>query len=121
MSASVRDPAIDRLAIDDLSVIAADTVLTGRIDVSRTLRLEGRVHGEIVGDAAGSRVIVAESGLVQGEIRAGAVVIDGFVEGSVTATGSIRVSPRGRVVGKLAAPRVTLESGSFFEGQLETT
>jgi cytoskeletal protein CcmA (bactofilin family) len=47
------------------------------------------------------------------------VLIDGEVEGNLTAEEQIVVRKSGRVSGDLTAPRVTIEDGARFKGSID--
>ena len=52
-------------------------------------------------------------------LEARIVLISGVVVGNVTATDSIRMTDKARVVGDVTAPRVIVEAGAAFRGRLE--
>jgi cytoskeletal protein CcmA (bactofilin family) len=95
--------------------------------VSEGTRVEGtivfdqisRVHGTLVGEVQarpGSTLILSETSVVEGNIHADTLMVDGFVRGDIRATGKVVVSGTGRVLGNIATPSLTIEFGAFFEG-----
>lgn len=103
----------------DINLIAESAVLEGKITLPQVSRVHGVLRGEVIAPA-GSELVIAENGLVEGSIAGDIVFIDGFVRGDVRARTKITVSATGRVVGNLEAPRVSLAFGSFFEGRCRT-
>ncbi len=96
--------------------------------VSEGTRIEGqvifdqvsRVHGVLVGEVRakeGSTLILSETAVVEGNIEADTLVIDGYVHGDVLAKSKVVVSRTGRVVGNIKTPSLTLEFGAYFEGR----
>lgn len=95
--------------------------------VSEGTRIEGqilfdhvsRVHGVLVGDVKakeGSTLILGETAVVEGNIAADTLFVDGYVRGDVSAKTRIVVSRTGRILGNIKTPSLTLEFGSYFEG-----
>src|SRR5690606_24722505 len=66
------------------------------------------------------RVLVAESGTVQGGIEATDIAIAGEVRGDLTASDGVEVQASGRVEGNIEAPRVGIEAGARVRGMLRT-
>jgi cytoskeletal protein CcmA (bactofilin family) len=96
--------------------------------ISEGTRIEGkaifdqisRFHGTLVGEAHGrdgSTLILCESSLIQGDIFADTVMIDGFVQGNIHARTRVVISGTGRVVGNIETPSIKLEFGAYFEGR----
>lgn len=95
--------------------------------ISEGTRIEGkvcfseisRVHGVLMGDVRatdGSTLILAETAVVEGNIEADTLVIDGFVRGDIVARTKVVISRTGRVFGNVQAPSVAVEFGAYFEG-----
>lgn len=95
--------------------------------ISEGTRLEGnilfddisRVHGTLVGDVKakdGSTLVLGETSVVEGNIHADVLLIDGYVRGDVTAKTRIVVSRTGRILGNIKTPSLTVEFGAYFEG-----
>lgn len=95
--------------------------------VSEGTRIEGKVvfdqvsrfHGTLVGEAharEGSTLILTESSIVEGDVFADTLMVDGFVQGNIRARTRVVVSGTGRVVGNIQTPSLKLEFGAYFEG-----
>ena len=103
-----------KLASDKLTtLIGPDTYVQGVIRTKGSVRIEGRLEGNIT-DA--QNVIVAETGQIQGDVNAQGVVIGGRVKGNIAATKSIEILARGQVIGDIRAPQLNIENGAVFEG-----
>jgi cytoskeletal protein CcmA (bactofilin family) len=96
--------------------------------VAEGTRIEGqvifdhisRVHGILVGEVRakeGSTLILSETAVVEGNIEADILMIDGYVHGDVVAKTQLVISRTGRVVGNIKTPSLTLEFGAYFEGR----
>jgi cytoskeletal protein CcmA (bactofilin family) len=97
--------------------IGAGTVVRGEISGEEDLLVEGRVEGKI--DLKGNSVTVGAKGRLSAEVHARAILIDGEVDGDLTAEEQIVVRKGGRVKGDLTAPRVTIEDGARFKGSID--
>ena len=78
--------------------------------------VRGRVDGRI---QLGASLTVEEGAVVQADVQARVVFIAGVVVGSVTASESVRLTEKARVVGDLSAPRVVIEAGAAYRGRVE--
>src|SRR5579883_3422082 len=92
--------------------------IRGRIHGEGNLVVEGQVEGEI---AVRGEVTIAEGGSVTCEqgLEASAVTIAGALEGDVSATGPVRLSPTARVRGNLRGSAVAIDEGARFAGRLD--
>lgn len=99
----------------ETTVIAGPVVIKGRIVGGSDIRIEGTVEGSIRSE---KRVVVQEKGRVRGDVHARFVVIAGSVNGDVTADERIELAPSGRLEGDITAPRILIQEGAAFEGQV---
>lgn len=98
------------------NIVAEGTRIEGKV----TFENITRVHGVLVGEvhaASGSTLILAETSVVEGNIDADTLMIDGFVKGDIHARTRVVVSATGRVVGNIRTPSLTVDFGAYFEGQ----
>jgi cytoskeletal protein CcmA (bactofilin family) len=94
--------------------IGADASIDGTIDFKGTIRIDGRVKGNITSN--GGTVVVGEKGIVDAEISVNVAVVMGEVNGSIDATERIEVYPPGRLGGNIQSPIVSIEPGGIFNG-----
>ena len=99
-----------------VNLIAENTEIHGDLHLSDTTRIHGRISGKLVG-LASSRIIVAENGLINGNIEGYLITICGYVKGDIRATESVSIKSGGRVVGNIHAPKLSVEPGGYIEGQ----
>ena len=94
--------------------IGADASIDGTIEFKGTIRVDGRVKGNI--SSNGGTVVIGEKGVVNAEISVNAAVVMGEVNGSVDAKERIEVYPPGRLGGDIQSPIVSIEPGGIFNG-----
>ena len=102
-----------------LTIVSEGTRLEGKVHFEQM----ARVHGTLVGEVSagiGSTLVLAESGLVEGVIRADVLIVDGFVRGDIFAKTRVQIAASGRVIGNIHSPQAVLEIGCYFEGNLKT-
>lgn len=90
------------------------TSLTGELQFSGTLRVDGEIHGSITTEDI---LIVGERATLHADVRAGEVQIFGTVFGNVESDRRIDISPTGRLKGDVKTPRLVIEEGGTFEGR----
>lgn len=87
--------------------------LTGEED----LLIEGQLEGEVV--VRQHSVTVGRSGRLKADVYGKRVVVEGEVAGSLYGVDEVVVRKSGQVQGSAVSPRVTIESGANFRGQID--
>lgn len=100
------------------TIIGENTVFQGTIKTKGSIRIDGRLEGNII-EAA--HVIVGTKGYVQGDINAQSVVIGGKVNGNITAIESIEVQPGAQLLGDIHTSSLAIGEGAIFEGHCVMT
>ncbi len=79
------------------------------------------VHGTVEGtiDLKGHNLIVGEQGVLQANVSAKTVTIEGRVEGDVFGEERITIRSSSNVQGNIKAERVVLEDGAKFRGSID--
>ena len=96
------------------TLIGNGTTFKGDVIATKSLRVDGVLVGNIK-DAA--NVIIGETAQVKGNINANYVVIDGTVEGNITANDSIELLNKSRVTGDLTTTILSINEGAKFKGK----
>ncbi|MDB6152722.1 MAG: Polymer-forming cytoskeletal [Chthoniobacteraceae bacterium] len=91
----------------------SDVEITGTITFDNELTCHGTVNGEILTSGV---LIIAQSGVVNGNIDAGTVVIQGTVNGNVTATEKCHLHSNAQLIGDLKSPLLLIAEGATFIG-----
>jgi cytoskeletal protein CcmA (bactofilin family) len=95
------------------SLVGRPVVVEGEISGDENLHIDGRVKGTIrlTGD-----LFVGAGGVVEAEVDARNVVIQGSVTGKVLARRQFEVQPSGRFNGECTAASFEIREGAVFEG-----
>ena len=99
------------------AMIGPGVKIKGQITSDEKLVIEGKVDGGIT--AKSHEVIVGKSGVLNANINAKVVKIDGTVKGDICGGDNVVISKTGNVLGNIQSPRVTLEDGAKFKGSIE--
>jgi len=101
------------------SLIGAGTVVDGDISFSGGLRIDGQVRGNVTaanGDPC--TLVVSEHARVDGEIRVSHVVINGAINGPVTADDYLELQAGARIVGDVSYRQIEMRVGAVVQGRL---
>ena len=80
------------------------------------------ISGEIDGDCdVRCTVTLTKSGLWKGMIKAGNVIIAGYVEGDIVATGKVEITETARITGTVSGQAIAVAEGAIVEGVMRTT
>jgi cytoskeletal protein CcmA (bactofilin family) len=102
------------------SLIAQGTRIEGDLKFSEGLRIDGEVVGRVSAQAdQPSILVVSEAALVQGEVDADHIVINGTVRGPVRARELLELQPRARIEGDVSYRALEMHQGATISGQLK--
>jgi cytoskeletal protein CcmA (bactofilin family) len=100
---------------ENRTVIARSTRVEGRVHVSGEIVINGEHKGAIEGSGS---VRIAENGRVEAKVNARDVSVAGHIKGDITASERIELSASASVEGNIAAPRILIQDGATFKGQV---
>jgi cytoskeletal protein CcmA (bactofilin family) len=98
---------------DNITLLAKGVVLKGEIHVEGTVRIDGRLDGDI---QTKGQVIIGEDGLVQGTITAGSVVSSGRIKAKVMANERVQLMKTATLIGEVLTPSLVIEEGAKLQG-----
>ena len=101
---------------DNFTLFAKDVEFKGIVNFGGTVRVDGRVEGEI--HTTGT-LIVGETAVVSGVVSAGVLMNSGKIKGTITATERINILKPGILVGDIRTPVIAIEEGSHFHGRCD--
>ena len=102
------------------SLIGAGTVVDGDVTFTGGLRIDGHIRGNVI--AANSEpgtLVVSEQAKVDGQIRVSHVVINGTVNGPVTADDYLELQPKARILGDVSYKMLEMHVGAVIQGRLD--
>ena len=105
----------NRIHESEVTLISPSNHFEGTLEVESIVRMHGSIRGKLVGKP-GSIIVLGETSLVEGEIEADTLWVEGFVRGKIQARTKILLRPAARVIGHLEAPSIEIHLGAYFEG-----
>jgi cytoskeletal protein CcmA (bactofilin family) len=101
------------------SLIAQGSRVEGDLKFTEGLRIDGEVIGDIRANSdQPSILVISESAMVQGEIHADHVIINGNVRGPVLARELLELQPGAKVEGDVSYKALEMHQGAVISGQL---
>jgi cytoskeletal protein CcmA (bactofilin family) len=86
----------------------------GKLTFEGTVRIDGRLAGEIFSDDV---LVVGEGAEVHAEIDIGEIIIQGTVVGNIRAKRGVEIHAPGKVRGDITTPSLQIDKGVVFEGR----
>lgn len=101
------------------SLVATSMAVTGDVEFSSGLRVDGRINGNVSAtpDAKGL-LVLSEHGVINGSVRAWDAVINGTITGDLEVEHFLELQPNARVTGNITYRQLQLECGAAVEGRL---
>lgn len=99
---------------DQVNLVGEGTTFEGTVRADNDVRTSGKVIGTL---KAEGKAMIAESGLVEGEIIATEAVIAGRVEGEVQVEERLVLKSTARIDGNIDTDRLVVEEGAQFSGE----
>jgi cytoskeletal protein CcmA (bactofilin family) len=101
------------------SLIAQGSRIEGNLKYTEGLRIDGEVFGDIRATSEQpSILVISQAAVVQGEIHADHVIINGTVRGPVNAKELLELQPKARIEGDVCYKALEMHQGAIISGQL---
>lgn len=102
------------------SLVADNLEITGDVVFSGGLRVDGRIHGNVLGkEGEPSLLVLSEKGSITGRVRASDAVINGTICGDLDVAHFLELQANARITGNIAYRQLQMECGAVVDGQLE--
>ncbi len=106
-------------AAKEQALIGSSIEIKGNLNGGEDLIIEGRIEGKI--ELRQHAITIGKSGRVKADIYGRTIIVQGEVDGNLYAEEQIILRNTSTVRGNLLSPRVTLEDGAHFKGNLDMT
>lgn len=100
------------------TLIGEQTEIQGDVRFAGGLHIDGCVRGQVLSTDQGASLSVGVSGLVEGNVSAPRIMLNGRVLGHVHAGEHISLGPKARVIGNLYYRTLEMATGAKVMGQL---
>ena len=99
------------------TIIGPCVKIKGEISGTEDLTVHGQVEGVI--DFRESHVIISKTGNIKANVYGKTITIEGEVQGDLVGEERIVIQPSGVVYGNMTAPRINVEDGAKFKGNVD--
>lgn len=96
------------------SVITSDVEITGAVKSAGSVRMEGKLDGDIV---CSGEAVIGKTAKIKGTISASSVSIEGTVNGTVSAKDKVEMKASAHITGDVKSKRLAVEDGVTFVGR----
>jgi cytoskeletal protein CcmA (bactofilin family) len=97
--------------------IGKSVIIKGDLTGSEDLTIEGQVEGKI--ELRQNILTIGANGKIKAQIFAKIVIVQGEVQGNISATERIDIRDNGSVDGDLSSPRIAIADGAHFRGSID--
>jgi cytoskeletal protein CcmA (bactofilin family) len=109
-------PEENRNNSGSLNVLVAGTKIEGTLHAESDIRIDGVLIGTLI---AKSKLIIGQSGSVEGQISAHQAVIEGKFNGKIKVTDLLQVKETAHVQGEVTAGKISVNPGGVFDVQVK--
>ena len=106
----------DNTSTENFTFLSKGVDFKGTLSFDGTIRIDGRVEGEIT---TSGTLIIGEQAVVQGVVSAGILITSGKVNATITATAKIQIQKPGILIGDIRTPGISIEEGAHFHGMCD--
>jgi len=103
-------------ATERVSVLGPTLHFKGELHADEEVLIKGRIEGSITHS---QRITVCPEGTVTANVRAQVIVVEGTVQGDLTAEKSVVVKETAKLRGNITAPSVSIVEGAHFTGGID--
>jgi cytoskeletal protein CcmA (bactofilin family) len=101
----------------EFALIGKSVVIKGELSGSEDLYVDGQVEGSI--ELRKNNLVIGTNGKVKANIGAKGVIVQGKVEGQITASERVELRKSAFVDGDIATQRIAIEEGAYFKGKID--
>ena len=92
-----------------------DCKITGTVKFDGQMRVDGKVDGKIITD--NGDLVIGETGTVNADINTKSAIVEGRVDGKITASNKVVLKQKAHLIGELQAKTLVVEEGVVFVGR----
>lgn len=99
---------------NQINMIGEGTIFEGKLRAENEVVIRGKIIGTL---SVTGRAVVAESGVVDGELEATSADVSGEIKGNIRVQERLVLRGSARVNGNVATGRFIVEEGAMFDGE----
>jgi len=97
-----------------ITIITAGCFFSGKLFCKGASRVAGRIEGEINSQGL---LVIENDAQINANITAEEVIIQGQVQGAITASKRVELAAKSSFSGNISCPRLVIQEGAKFDGQ----
>jgi len=97
------------------TILGPDASFKGELSFEKGMRLMGRFEGKV---NTPGRLHVAKEAKMSADVEAGAIIVEGEVQGNLSANDRIELKQSARYEGDLRASKLVVDEGAVFSGHV---
>ncbi len=101
-----------------INIIGVGTQITGDVKSNSDIRVDGSLTGKLI---TKGKVVIGESGRVNGEINCKNSDVEGTIEGKIKVTELLSLKTKAKIKGDIIAAKLAIEPGCQFSGNCDMT
>ena len=95
------------------TIIGRESTFEGKLIFDGVVRIDGIFKGSI---QSKGKLLIGESAKIEAEIETGSLILNGEMNGNITAHERVEIKGKGRFTGNINSPSLTVEEGALFNG-----
>jgi cytoskeletal protein CcmA (bactofilin family) len=99
-----------------INIIGLGTQINGDVKSNSDIRVDGSLTGKLI---TKGKVVIGESGRVNGEINCKNSDVEGSIEGKIKVTELLSLKAKARIKGDIIAGKLAIEPGCQFSGNCD--
>lgn len=104
------------------TLVGSQSEITGDIKFTGGLHIEGTIKGSVIAENDGKSLVqLSESGVIEGEVRAPFIVLNGTVIGDVYGREHVELAAKARITGDVYYHLIEMVVGAEVNGKLVHT
>jgi cytoskeletal protein CcmA (bactofilin family) len=101
------------------SIIGQSMVIHGNLLISKGIRVDGVVDGNILQqDGQNAVIAISEKAKVNGDLKAGSVIVAGYLRGNIFSNTRVELLKTARIDGNISYSSIGIEVGAVINGTL---
>ncbi len=96
------------------SLLSRNVKIEGEINGNENIKIEGHIKGKV---KLNGNVFIGTSGVVEADVEATNIVIQGKISGTVLAHQKLELHASGKLIGDFSARSIDIKEGALFEGR----
>ena len=97
------------------SIIASDVTIHGGLSATGSMRIEGRVEGDVT---LKESLILGRDAVINGSVKAANAAVAGEINGSIDAAGGlVTLSDTSKVRGDITTDKIVIDENAYFTGK----